>query len=145
MNLDLILPLMRYQPMEEPRSGPWGDVQLRAHRIGDPNKIYLLRFHQGDLSEEHKRNLKLDQTTLPFLAPQQFLTLPDRIFALVRDFYEELATRMDPDLLRRTVDFLEEQNRHHGHLCLSNLTDDHLWLDTGWAQACGHRQSDPHS
>ena len=145
MNLDLILPLMRYQPMEEPRPGPWGDVQLRAHRIGDPDKVYLLRFHQGDLSDDHKRNLKLDQSTLPFLAPQQFLTLPDRIFALVRDYYEELATAVDADFLRASLDFLESQNRHHGHLCLSNLTANNLWLDTGWAQACGHGQSDPHS
>ncbi len=129
---------MRYKALEEPRPGRWGDVQLRAQRIGDRHKIYLLRFHQGDLSDEHKRNLKLDRHTLPFLAPQQFLTLPDRVFALVRDYHDELATSIDPEFLTATRQFLESQNRHHGHLCLSNLTGDNLWLDTGWAQACGH-------
>ena len=136
MNLNLILPLMRYQPLEEVRPGPWGDVQLRARRIGDPDKVYLLRFHQGDLSEEQKRNLKLDQSTLPFLAPQQFLTLPDQIFALVRDFYPELASSIDPTFMAASLDFMKSQDRHHGHLCLNNLTRENLWLDTGWAQAC---------
>lgn len=133
---------MRYQALEEPQPGPWGDVRLRARRIGDPDKVYLLRFHQGDLSEDHKRNLKLDRHTLPFLAPQQFLTLPERIFALVRDYHDELAASIDSAFLNASLDFLDSQNRHHGHLCLSNLTRDNLWLDTGWAQACGQGQPD---
>jgi GH15 family glucan-1,4-alpha-glucosidase len=47
MNLDLILPLMRYQPREEPRPGPWGDVQLRAHPHRRPRQGLFVALPPG--------------------------------------------------------------------------------------------------